>query len=462
MAADTPASGSKLEQHTIHPIPAHERHGRMRDLFTLWIGANIHILTIVTGALATITYGLDFYWAMVGLALGNLVGAVFMALHAAQGPQLGVPQMIQTRGQFGSIGAIFIVAVVIIMYLGFSASTMVLGGQSIHSILPVISPQFGTVAIALASIVATIYGHDMIHAYGRWLALGCGIALVVCFGWIIFVHGIPAGALTHGHFSPIGFLSTVSVAALWQIAYAPYVSDYTRYLPEGSGSREAFWASYWGCVIGSLVPMALGALLGLLVADTDVVATLAKVTGPFAIPIIILFTFGLCETTAIQVYCAVLSIITIAQNFLVDWRPGAFGRSWISLVFAGVALAMALIGAKNFLDWYSAFIELLMCAMAPWTAINLVDYYLIRKGDYHVASFFLADGGIYGYFNKAALGCYFLGAVIQIPFMSSDLYRGPVARALGGADISWIVALLVISPVYYVLARLQDRAAKAA
>jgi NCS1 family nucleobase:cation symporter-1 len=49
--------------------------------------------------------------------------------------------------------------------------------------------------------------------------------------------------------------------------------------------------------------------------------------------------------------------------------------------------------------------------------------------------------------------CYFLGILIQLPFVASALYTGPVARALGGIDLSWVVGLLVTSPTYYWLAK---------
>ena len=47
------------------------------------------------------------------VVVGNTVGGVFMALHSAQGPQLGVPQMVQTRGQFGSYGSLLVIVLVI-------------------------------------------------------------------------------------------------------------------------------------------------------------------------------------------------------------------------------------------------------------------------------------------------------------------------------------------------------------
>src|SRR6266478_3954086 len=127
---------SRLEITTIQPIPREQRHGTARDLFTVWFGSNLMLLTIVTGGLAVTVFGLPFCWAVAALAVGNLVGAVFMALHAAQGPTLGVPQMIQTRGQFGSLGSLLVVGIVITMYVGFLASNLVLGGEALVSIAP--------------------------------------------------------------------------------------------------------------------------------------------------------------------------------------------------------------------------------------------------------------------------------------------------------------------------------------
>ena len=98
-----------------------------------------------------------------------------------------------------------------------------------------------------------------------------------------------------------------------------------------------------------------------------------------------------------------------------------------------------------------------MCVLIPWTAINLIDYYFIHHTEYDVPSFFKPDGGIYGYFNWPALICYVIGILIQIPFLSTPLYIGPLAKLLGEVDISWAVGLLVVSPLYYVVAMLYKR-----
>ena len=450
MANERPGA---VEQHTIYQIPHDQRHGTFRDLFTIWFGSNIMMLTIVTGALATTVFKLDFLSSIAAIAIGNLVGAIFMALHAAQGPQLGVPQMVQTRGQFGSIGAVLVVGIVIIMYVGFLASNIVLGGQSLHTVLPGISQNALIVLIAVVSVVATIFGHDLIHAYARILTYASGAALALTFVWMVFVHGLPAGVMHMNAFSLAGFCSMISVGALWQIAYAPYVSDYTRYMPHDTGAVPAFWASYWGCSLGSILPMILGALLGLVAANGDPVGGLTAFTGPAAIPIVVIFSVGIAGTNAMNLYCGVLSTITLVHTFVSSWKAGPAARIVTAAVLTAIGLGIALFAAGNFLTNYTNFILMLLYVLVPWTAINLVDFYLVREGDYDVAAFFTAEGGVYGRFNKPAIACYIFGILIQLPFVDTTLYTGPVANMLGGVDISWIVGLLTVSPIYYLLAR---------
>ena len=276
----------RIEDKTIQPIPADERHGRPRDLFSLWFGSNIMLLTVVTGALATSVYGLPFWLAVIAIVVGNLVGAVFMALHSAQGPRLGVPQMMQTRGQFGSYGSLIVIVLVVVMYVGFFASNLVLAGQSLNVLTSGISIDAGIVIVGAVSVVVTIFGYDLIHAYARVMSYLAGAALLLTFIWIVAVHGLGHRFGSFGHASAAGFIGTVTVAALWQIAYAPYVSDYSRYMPADTGARPAFWASYWGCSLGSILPMILGAMIGPAVIDGNVVVAIAHLTGRVSLLII--------------------------------------------------------------------------------------------------------------------------------------------------------------------------------
>ena len=445
----SPDKSSRIEQHTIYQIPLDERHGKAHQLFTLWFGANLNVLTVVTGALATTIFHQSFLSAVVAILLGNLIGTIFMALHAAQGPRLGVPQMVQSRGQFGAKGAGFVVALVAFMYVGYAATAFVTGGQSVHLIIPALSQHAAIIAIAAISLAAAIFGHDLIHFSTRMMAYVSGGALLLAYLWLLFITPVPAQFLTQGSFSAVGFFKMVSMGALWQLGYAPYVSDYSRYLPPDSGPRQAFWACYWGTTLGAVLPMILGAMIGPAVTDGNVVTAIDHLTGRVSVLIMLLLAPGVAVAGAICLYGGALAMITLGHTLLPRWRITHRARIVIASGIFVAALLIGIAGESNFLPLYSDFNELLLYLLVPWTAVNLIDYYLIRFGDYHVPSFFAADGGVYGHYNLTALACYLIGIVVQIPFIATDFYTGPLARALGGVDISWMVGIAVVSPVYY-------------
>jgi Permease for cytosine/purines, uracil, thiamine, allantoin len=256
------------------------------------------------------------------LAVGNLAGAVFMALHAAQGPTLGVPQMIQSRGQFGSLGSLLVVGIVIVMYVGFLSSNLVLGGQALATLVPGMSDAPGIALVGVLSVIAAIYGYDLIHAYARVMTYVSGSVLVLSAAWIIWVHGLPADFLSRNAFNVRGLLGIISAAALWQIAYAPYVSDYSRYMPRETGVRPAFWASYWGCTLGSFLPMVLGATVGLAAPQGNLMAGLALLTHGIAPLVLIVFSVGVAAANAMNLYCGALATLTFGQTLISRWSPG--------------------------------------------------------------------------------------------------------------------------------------------
>jgi len=340
-----------------------------------------------------------------------------------------------------------VVGLVIVMYQGFLASNLVLGGEGLASLGA--GPLLGIALVGVLSVIATIYGYDFIHTFARAMSWGAGVVLVLAALWIVCVHGLPTNFLHRNGLKMPGLLSTISVAALWQIAYAPYVSDYTRYLPPGIGTRTAFWSSYWGCALGSLLAMALGALVGAAAPPGNSIAALATLTDGFAPLIIVILILGVAAANAMSLYCGTLSVLTFGQTLFPAWSPHSRARTLTTLILFALSLVLSLLGKNAFLTNYTNFILLLLYVLVPWTAINLTDYYLVRHGHYDVNSFLRRDGGIYGRFNTVAVGCYLLGILVQFPFMATPLYTGFVARALGGADISWVVGLAITAPVYY-------------
>jgi nucleobase:cation symporter-1, NCS1 family len=457
MSSTSPSPGFArfIESHTIDAIPAGERHGRTRDLFNIWFAANINPLTIVTGALAVTAYGLPLWAGLLAVAIGNLGGAFLMALHSAQGPQLGVPQMIQSRGQFGNHGSLLIVLVVIFMYEGFFASNLVVGGQSLHQAVPALSVTAWLVISAVVGFLVAVVGYDLIHLVGRYATLFSVMLLIISAIWVLGIRRLPSHALSAGGVHPAGFIAMISVGVIYQVAYAPYVSDYSRYMPSDRASRRStLWSTYWGCSLGAGLPMLLGVAVAA-AAGPDVLGGLHHMLGGvLALIVLIGFTVVIFHLNSMNLYGSVLCLATAVQTFRPRWLPSRVTRVALMAAMLTIALVLALAFQSTFLASYTNFLAVLEYLLIPWTAINLIDFYLLRHGNYDVAAFFAGDGGRYGRLNVAALGTYLFGVVVEIPFMSTPVYTGPVALALGGTDITWIVGLVATTLIYWCVGRL--------
>lgn len=454
------ATGSRIERRTIDAIPPEERHGTPFSQFTLWMGANLQITAIVDGALAVV-FGADALWAIVGLLIGNVLGGIVMALHSAQGPRLGLPQMISSRAQFGVYGAIVPLVLVIVMYLGFTATGTVLAGQAINELLGVSNPAVGIVCFVAIVAVIAIVGYRWIHAVGR-VASVLGVLGLAYLAVELFRRHDVGAALAGPQFDVVTFLLAVSLAAGWQLTYGPYVADYSRYLPVETSQRSVFWWTWSGSVLGSQLSMTFGAIVAAVAGDAFLTRQVGWLGGLASSAVVAglvyaLIVVGKLTVTCLNAYGSFMCAATIATAVTGRRTMGSGARAAFVLVMLAVSMGIALWASADFLDNFKNFVLLLLMVFTPWSAINLTDYYLVSRERVDLPALY-DPRGRYGAWNPVALTTYALGVLVQVPFLAQSLYTGPVTEALGGADISWIVGLVVPAVVYYAWARRDPRA----
>ncbi|HZU00180.1 MAG TPA: cytosine permease [Ktedonobacteraceae bacterium] len=441
-----------VEHHSIDYIPESERHGSAFSLFTLWFAANMQVTTVVTGALAVIL-GLPLGWALVAVVVGNALGGIFMALHSAQGPTMGIPQMIQSRAQFGFYGAILPLVLVILMYLGFFASSAVLGGQALAAWTGLgVTPSI--IIVSAVCTVLAVYGYDLIHRYESVVSVL--FALGFLYLTIRFLTGGTAGhSASTPSFSFGTFLLVISIIATWQITYGPYVADYSRYLPRRTSISIPFWWTYAGSVVSSIWMMALGcfavAIVGSRFADDSVRYIVEQAGAGLGGIFYFLVILGIIAANVLNVYGIFLTTTTTI-GALQRFRSSMRSRLGFVLAAAVVGTAVAVLGQGNFIANYTNFLLLLLYFVIPWSAINLVDFYLLRHEQYDIDSIF-DPNGMYGRVNWRAILAYVVAVLVELPFVNTTLYVGPLSTLLGGADIAWIVGLAVSAILYYVLMR---------
>ncbi|HLT61101.1 MAG TPA: cytosine permease [Microlunatus sp.] len=458
LAAGRSGDSSVIEARSIEVVPDGERHGTPRSQFTLWFGATTQITAVVDGALAVV-FGADPVWGVIGLLIGNLLGGAVMALHSAQGPLLGLPQMISSRAQFGVFGAAIPLVLVIVMYLGFAATGTVLSGQAINQIIGVDVPWIGIVVFGLLTLLIALLGYKVIHRLGR-VATVLG---VLGFGFLTVqvLRAVDVGALIAGmEFAWPPFLLSVALGAGWQLTFGPYVADYSRYLPRSTPPSRTFRYTLLGSVLGSQWSMTLGALVATLPARdggtflADQVGFLGAITGPglAALAIYLVIVSGKLTVNSLNAYGGFMCALTTVAGFTGTMAISRRARGLYITGFIAVSVIIALAASADFLENFKNFVLVLLMVFTPWSAINLIDCYLISKERIDTAALYDADGR-YGRWNVRALLCYGVGIVVQIPFLAQKLYTGPITELLGGADISWMVGLVLTGALYLVLAR---------
>ena len=459
MSTDAPASQSRIggvEVRSIDYVPLNERHGKVWSQGPLWFMSNAQIATLAVGT-ASILNGGNLIWALIAIVSGVLVGTFFMAFHSAQGPQLGLPQMIQSRPQFGYIGALLVWAFAYLQYAGFNIFNTILAGDALHTTVHG-SINFWTVVATIGAAVIALVGYDLIHGVERWLAMG----FLVIFGILtvsVFSLHYPAGSFDLGNFKWSPFLIQFGGVAGYQISWAIYVSDYSRYLPPDVTVRKTFLWTYWGSALGAIWLMCLGAALAAWVgASFETISALSsaadRVFGSFGTILLLFSTLGLISITALNMYGGSLTLISAIDSFS-KVRPTATVRIVTISLTAVLSIIPALLIGDNFLANFEDFLLLVLYLFIPWTAVNLVDYYVVRRGHYAIGEIFNPHG-MYGRWGWRGIISYLVGFAAMLPFFNTTRYVGWVAHALNGGDISMFVGLPVAGILYYLLGKSID------
>jgi purine-cytosine permease-like protein len=443
-----------IESRSIEYVPLAERHGKAWHLWPVWFTGDANLATLATGLIG-IVQGLPLMWSALAIVAGCAFGTFFMAFHATQGPQLGLPQMIQSRPQFGYRGALLVWVVALVSFVGFNAFNLLLAGDSLH-LLTGAAPRPAFMAFLMLSLALAVVGHDWIHLAQRILAAVLIVALLVFSVGAGVEIRLPA--ISWGGFRTTAFLMQFFAAASYQLSWSIYVSDYSRYLPRDVGVRESFWWTYSGAMLGGVWMMLVGMVVGVAAPGLDVAPAVRAagdaVHAGFGVVLLTCCLLGLVTITSLNFYGGSLTLLSIADSFA-KVRLNVTARV-VSLAVVGVAApAIALLATGNFVAGFNDLLSVLLYLFTPWTAINLMDFYVVRHGHYSVREIFRPHG-LYGQWNWRGLTAYFAGFVAMVPFFSSGLYVGPVARALGGADIAMVVGLPVSAVVYLWACRSMD------
>jgi NCS1 family nucleobase:cation symporter-1 len=458
--APSPARNEQLrryvESHHIDHIPATVRHGKPWQQFAFWWGGNVNVFNLVLGGLLITAYGLTFWWAMIAIAVGVLIGALLIALHATQGPKLGVPQMIQSRGQFGFYGAAFLFPCVILLNVGFIAAQLVIQAQALFALTSALTMPEWILLLTVPSLVIGIFGYRWIHYVMQATAVILGISLVIMLiQGLTYKTSLPASETTMTAPSAGLFCAGVALLVIDMLSFGPFVSDYSRYLPEDTNGKQLFWAIYAGNVLATIFACGIGAFLGALLPKLTPIDAVHQVNGSWAL---VLLALSLVVANTFNAYTGAFQVLSIGNMFRRFKAESITLRVVPYVAVMAVGVVIAVLGYQSFVTTLQNFLDVLLVIFIPWSAVNLADYFIVRHGKYDVNSFFTAKGR-YGMFAWRGLVAYAVGLAIEWPFVSQPDYTGPLVSKLDGADISWVIGWIVAAGAYLLLVRVGASAA---
>jgi purine-cytosine permease-like protein len=447
---------SRVEAHGIDHIPEHERHGRPRQLFSVWAAANVNYLNLVTGG-ALILMGLTPWQALAVIVVGNLFW-LLTGLLSVSGPAAGAPSEVITRAMYGVRGNRVNNAIVgWLISVCYFALNLAAAATAAFALVDMTGITVNTgvkvvVVIVVAALTLTIgvYGHAMIMK----LYLPITLTLTAAFAVVA------VGVLGHADFSYVPAqpltgheLWAVLVAGVTLIGSGPLSyttsADFSRYLPRTTSAKAIVgWTALGGFLPGVVVCF-LGALAATAVDMTDPQAGLRQILPGWFGPVLLLaLVLGTVAINALTAYSAGLALQAVGIRIRRSRSVLADGTAAVALTLYGLLVS-------DFLDTVSNVLQLTVVLLGPAMAVYATDIALRRnRYDGRALMDETRDGPFWYTAGVNPAGALALAGGVVVAALSVDtLYAGPVARALGGIDLSLPAGMVVASALYAVLAR---------
>jgi len=458
----TPATSElRADIHSVEPIPEADRDSTGLQQMWIWAGANIAPVNWALGALG-IVLKLGLWETIAVIVLGNIIGCAIFAAFTVMGHKTGVNQMVLCRSAFGRRGA----------YLpSFLMFLTTLGWIGVNTYFPVkiavaILGQFGvadnvmtnmvviTIVVVLQMLIGT-YGFYAIRTFEKY-TVPVTVAIMALMSFLAWSQpgvvnwGLTSTLAPGAHLAMLTLLMT-AIGVGWGISWVTWASDYSRFVPSSESSKAVFWYSYVGMFVPTVWLAILGATLASVTLDTDPAKMVSAVFGGVTSLLVLLMVLhGPIATNILNVYSAALAALSMGVHL---------SRTAIALIvgIASYLVAIYFVFEPSFAKAFDNWMISLLLWMSPFAGVVMADFYLKRRGHIDVPELYRApEVSAYGDINWVGIIAFFAGLIAGWSVQDGlvPALQGPISTGLlGGADLSWLVGILVSGGVYLALDR---------
>lgn len=249
-----------LEINSTNVIAENERHGRARDLFWPWCGANVSLLALSYGSFF-LGFGISFWQATLAAVLGTVLSFLIVGFSSLAGKKSNATTMVLSRAAFGVRGNVLPGFLSYLVFVGWETVLISLATLATGTVFERVGNVDRNVAMVLGFILAVsitligaVLGFKVIMKLQKYLTL---ITVVLTLGYVLLtldsvqwssVFEVPSGPI-QGFVGALIFGIT-GIGLGWVNAAA----DYSRYLPRSVKSQSVV---VWTVLGASIVPITL-------------------------------------------------------------------------------------------------------------------------------------------------------------------------------------------------------------
>ena len=459
----TPAAAAELrpDVHSIEPIPEKDKDSTGPQQMWIWAGANIAPINWALGALG-IVLKLGLLETIAVIVVGNIVGCAIFAAFTVMGHKTGVNQMVLCRSAFGRRGAYLPSALMFLMTLGWIGVNTYFPVKIAVAILG----QFGmsdswatnlvvvTVVMVLQVLIG-LYGFYAIRTFEKYTVpvTAAIMVLMSILAWSrpgVVNWGLTSSLPPGAHLAMLSLLMT-AIGVGWGISWVTWASDYSRFVPRTESSASVFWYSYVGMFVPTVWLAILGATVASVTQDTDPAKMVSAVFGgTMSLLVLLMVLHGPIATNILNVYSAALAALSMGIRL---------SRTAMALIagVVGYLVTIYFVFQPSFAKAFDNWMISLLLWMSPWAGVVLADFFVRRRGYIDVAELYREpERSAYGDVNWGAIAAFAAGLIAGWTVEDGlvPALQGPIStRWLGGADLSWLVGIVVAGGVYLAVSR---------
>ena len=404
----------------------------------MWFAPNLTMTAVFTGTLGA-TLGLGFTTGFVVALIGTVIGSLPVAWLSTWGPRTGTGQLPLARLPFGR-GVVLPGLVQWLGSIAWDALVGLFGGEALAQLTGL--PFWAAVLVVLVlQCTLGVFGYAVIHRVQAVMSVVLVVAFVALAVKVVLDHPIAfADSATGGDFAgAVVLFSTITLSLA--ISWAPYASDFSRYLPASTRPSGVFWFTLLGLTASYALGEGIGLALGTALGD-QTAAGVSTLLGGGVLGAVALLVIALAavSSNAMNDYSGSLALQTV----------GVRVRRPVSAVVVTV-LAFALILWMHTGDLAAKFQNVLLVVsywIPPFLGVVVPDWLRRTRRGREVDVLAELRRPVRSW---AALVAFVVGFAAAVPFMNTTVYTGPVAAALHGADLAYYAGFVVSLVAYTVL-----------